>query len=1127
MNTLRNTILSIAAALSVSAPDALAAELGYYAQPAVHGDQLLFVSEGDLWTARIPDPPDSAPIIAHRLTISDGEESFPVISPDGSQVAFAAQYDGNTDVYIMPITGGPPTRLTYHGAEDIPLDWTPDAAAILFRSNRSHPMGRTELHRVSVRGGMPTRYGFGECSRLSLSSTGRRFVFTRWSNEHWHWKGYRGGTAPEIWVGELGAQTFLQLTDHPASDILPMWIAGRVFFLSDRTGTFNLHSMAPQGGDLKQHTTFAPDDDAPQAVETFDARWASCEKRRGGTRIVFCQAGELALYDVRADTLARLDVRIASDRVAARRRWADAAETMSDVTLTRDGAHVLVAARGELLALDVLSGDARQLTYSSGSRERGVAAVNDDTIALITDLNGEQQVATMPLAGGTEPSLVTESREAWLFPLVASPDGQWVACADKTMRLHAINLMTLQRSLVDRAEGGEITDYRFSPNSLWLAYTRKRVNGTTEIVLHSLSTLRSFTVSHPLHSDREPRWDPAGKYLYFISDRHMNPVQSRFELEHAYTDTSVIVAVPLAAHTPPPLADAARAAGFDLGNWANPDADDTSTDEIAALAEQLNAQNEDAEVVIAAPEEMMMQVDTRDIVDRQYVLPIEPGRYSALEAAWGSILFLAHPLDGMRDEAWPPPVIGTTPGDLTLVNLVEGEEKVIREDILWHRLSGAKNIIAVPMGPTKIAVTPLAKPGEQKVFDLENVRVRIDAREEWRQIFTEAWRLQRDFYWAPNMAGVDWNAMRSKYEPLVNRVGTREELNDVIGEMSGELGTSHTYIGGGDPHDHDVAEDVNVGLLGADIEYDGAFRIAHVCRGGLNEPDERGPLSPAHLNVEPGTAISAINGRTLEPGMNIYALLADQAGKAVTLTLGDGADSRNVTITALPSERRVRYLDWVEANRRFVEEASDGAIGYIHIPDMGGDGLAMFSRQFYGQYDKRALIIDVRDNGGGYVSSMILNRLAKSILANFEPRHGAAERYPERAVHAHLATIIDQHAGSDGDIFPSVFQAQGMGPLIGTRTWGGVVGIRADKPFVDRGMSTQAEYAWWDANGWSIENFGVAPDIEVDNTPADHMAGRDAQLERAIEYLKDKLEEDEKYAPIAPEYPERQPRDVD
>ncbi len=1092
-----------------------AAELGYYSQPALFGDRIVFVSEGDLWTATVGESEDG-PIVAYRLTSSDGSESHPCFSPDGRMLAFTAEYDGNNDVYVMPIDGGSPKRLTFHPDPDHALTWTPDGRQVLFRSQRTNPLGRWELWRVSALGGMPIRYEFGECSMASLSSTGRQIAFTRWSNENWTWKRYRGGTAPEIWIGDLTARTFTNITDNRANDLFPMNVLGRLYFLSDRTGTANIFSDSSRGGDLKQHTSFAPQPGDPTAVDGYDIRWPSADVQRRGTRIVFCQAGGLALFDAGDESITRLDVRLASDRVAKRQRFAEPIETATEYALSPDGKRLLLGSRGEVLSLPVKSGLSVQFTRTSSAREWGAGYLGNDQVIMISDAAGEQQIAIAPADGSLLPSLVTEDREAWLFPPIGSADGEWIAFADKTMRLHALNMATFVRRQVDASEAAEITDYRFSPDSHWLAYTKPMPNGYGMIHIHSLRTGRSFAVSDGFHDDREPRWDPAGKYLYFLSRRKLNPVLGELDLEHVYFNSTVVCVAPLTSDSPPPIPELAQAVDFDIETWAKGEpGDDVESD---------TADDELAEPPVAEEEsEWAMRVDTEGLSDRQFVLPIEPGNYRQLEAMPGSVCYLSEPVAKLLD--FQIRQTGIAQGDATLhrYDLVKEEDTALAEKISGYVVNAKRDRIAHPSVDGFVVLDPTGA-AESETVSLGETHLRINMPDEWNHMFEEAWRLQRDFYWAPNFGGVDWPAMREKYAALLPRIGTRKELSDLIGQMIGELGTSHTYVWGGQQQDR--AKTVSVGLLGADIAFEnGGFRIKRILPRQSWDESLESPLAAPYLGVTEGSVIHAINGQQLTMQTNPYDLLQDQAGKMIQLTIADDPTSRQKTtvqIKALSSERPLRYTAWVEANRRYVEDASDGKLGYLHIPNMMGQGLVAFSRYFYPQIEKKALVVDVRNNGGGFVSQMIIERLGREVWAFMQPRHGQISRYPARSLHGHLAVLIDQHAGSDGDIFPESFRLNELGPLIGTRTWGGVVGIRADKPFVDFGLSTQPEFAWWEPKrGWSLENEGVSPDIEVDITPNDRIAGRDPQLDKAIEVLLGKLEDDPKAWPTPPPFPDR------
>ena len=1121
--------------VAVGSPTAVSAgEVGYYAQPALHGDRLIFSSEGDLWTATVPEAPeagDNTVIVAHRITSSDGIEGDPRISPDGSLLAFTAEYDGNVDVYVMPIDGGAPTRLTFHPEADEAVAWAPDGRAVVFRSPRADPHGHAQLWRISPTGGAPTVFEFGECSMASFGATDRQIVFTRWSNEWWSWKRYRGGTAPEIWIGDLTANTFQNLTKHESNDQFPMWLRGRVFFLSDRSGAANIFSDTPFGNDLTQHTGFAPDAQAVTAIEGYDIRWPSADQQRRGRRIVFCQGAAIALLDVTDNTVRRLNVHLASDRVATRRRMAAPLDTATEYLLTTDADRILLGTRGDILSIPIEDGPILSLAATSRSREWGMGLFGADQLVVVSDITGEQQIGMLPADGSGGMSMLTEDREAWLFPPRGSPDGQWVAFADKTHRLYRFDLTTYREHLVDSSDAAEIVDYRFSPDSRWLAYAKTMANGQGKVFIASIRTGRTFQISDDLHSDTEPRWDPSGRYLYFLSQRHIDPVVGEIDFEHVHLGTTVVCTVPLAAGTPPPVRSIARSVGFDFENWATGALLDEDMEDINDALEALENAEPDAppdadlaDLAALAQDGWTMRVDTDGLQDRHYMLDIEADNIFHLEAMYGGVCYLTEPVMRLMDESLESEEpFGEGRATLHQYDLLYEEDVVLAEEIPDYAVSTYRDRLIYPTYTGFMVVDPAGIESDLEV-DAFDAPLRVDVRAEWAQIFAEAWRLQRDFYWAPNHAGIDWDAIGVKYTALLPRIGTRDELNDLIGQMIGELRTSHAYVWGGDPHDG--VDLVNVGMLGIDIEPTrGVIRIKRILpRFGWAESLES-PLAASYLDVREGDIIEAVNGVPVDGQSNLYELLEGQAGRTIQLTLTDRIGSRErrvVEVTALESELPLRYTEWVERNRQYVHEQSDGRLGYLHIPDMMGPGLVVFNRYFYPQIEKKAIVIDVRNNGGGFVSQLIIQRLARKVWAFMQPRHGRPERYPFQSMHAHMAVIINEHAGSDGDIFPESFRIKQLGPLIGKRTWGGVVGIRSDKPFVDQGMSTQPEFAWWSPDrGWALENSGVSPDIEVDITPADRVAGRDPQLDKAIEVLLQMLEEDPKEFPPLPDWPDK------
>ncbi len=1140
---MHHTTLSLALATAGSlccAVASLAAD-GYCSNPALCGDRLVFVSEGDLWVATLPAAGNDA-VAAHRLTNGAGLETNPVISPDGTRVAFAGDYEGNRDVYVMPISGGVPTRLTFHPDPDSPLAWSRDGKRIAFRSPRENPLGHPETFWVDATGGLAEPFGIGECSMLSLSPNSApgdatKFAFCRWSNEGWNWKRYRGGTAPEVWFGDLASKTFTNISKDRANDLFPMWIGQEIWFASDRDGAMNLWSMHTDGSALTQHTHFVNDATKATDPATYELRWPSADAS-GAARIVFAQAAGLCIFDAKDGSVRRLQVDLLTDRAGTLPRYVSAMKNASDFSLSPSGDRILIESRGDFVTMPVGKPKAgtqvgtRQVTHESASREWGGVWLSDREILCVTDSGGEQQLATVTADGSSTPQLVTTDRSQWIMRPVASPDGRFVAFGDKNLTLWLFDVAKRTATQVDRSDAGEIVDYSFSRDGEWLAWSRPMANGNGWIALRSTSDGKTVDISDGLTNDREPQFDPRGAYLWFLSDRHLNPIISGPDFEHVFTEMTEIFAVPLHAETPPPSMTLAAAAGFDLRKWSEPMHDpsgkhdeakegDEETEGDGGAMEDGEGGDEDSDEG-SGP----LTIETEGIRDRIWRLPVEPGNHRSLIATAGGVYFLSDPTRGIADVEWPAPPLGEEIATLRHFGVVEGETKEIAEGIASFAASkDAKSVAWMKDGKFHVHALGAEK---DEVVDPSTVQIAVDPKAEWSQMLEETWRLQRDFYWAPNMAGVDWNAMRERYRALLPKVGTRSEMNDVLGQLISELGTSHTYIMGGDEPDR--AKPVGVGVLGVDFRREGnAVTIGSIVPGRPGDAELVSPLALPYLDVKPGMVLLSIDGRPVKPGRDPYELLQDRAERPVALEIADDAQGNNrrtIEVVARDEDRTLRYANWVDSNRRAVDRLSGGKLGYVHVPDMDFEGLIEFSRTFYAQIKREGMIVDIRDNGGGYISQMILARIARKPWAYQAPRQGRLESYPTKVVNGPFAVLINQDAGSDGDIFPESVRINKIAPLIGTRTWGGVVGIRGDKPTLDLGVTTQPEFAWFDPSkagpaGWSVENQGVAPDIEVDITPLDRLEKRDPQLEKGVEVLLAELKKSPRPAPTLPPYPDR------
>jgi tricorn protease len=1163
-------ILVLASALVGPVVAATAGEGGadpgaYLAHPALHGDRLVFQARGDLWTTRVPAPGERA--VAQRLTSAVGTETWPCISPDGTMVAYAGSFDGNPEVFVLPLAGGTPRRLTYHGGRDEPVAWTPDGSRLLIRSDRASPHGDLELFLVPAAGGPLERVPFGEGSLASFNRATGELAFLPRSNEGWYWKGYRGGTAPDIWRTDRDFKDFTRVTRTECNELFPMWIGDRLWFLADDDGRMNIWSCRPDGSDRTRHTSAGPAD--------FDLRWASADAA-GAPRIVYAQGGTLHVFDATTGAERPLDIALQGDRLDWRERMEPVGPTLAQVALSPDAKRLAIVSRGEILVGPVGKPEKGvpqawiQVPGLSESRESGVSWTPDGTLLLVTDRGGEATIATLDVGrlqegqGGVEP---IRKEDRWIFAPVEAPGGAHIAFGDKSMRMLVLATADGEVRVAGTSPAGEVTDYRFSPDGRWLAWVATLPTGFGEIHLYDTRSGEDTTLGSGMTDDRMPRWDPKGLYLYFASARAINPELDQFDLAFATREAWQFYAAPLRASTPPPLARDAAAAGMDLAEWAAPavpsgddaeDADDAPVQpakgnapaKAGAAAKPAAAGahakpggagrgsapshgrgDEDAGKaadVHPAARLTPVEIERDGLLARAALLPVEAGTFRDVEAVYGGLIYLRVPRQGVADEEWPPPVLGPSGARLERVDLSTGEASpVVEYGVNAAAVSTDRSAVVVATttpegaahagapgggaggagkGGPAISVIPLQPGGEAQAVPVTGLVMRVDIAAEWRQIFDEAWRLQRDFFWKPDLGGVDWRAVRARYEALLPRIGTREELNDLVGEMSGELGTSHTYIGGGDALAKPTP--TSIGVLGVDVTpTPRGLRIDAILP---NAPDLEGPVSPlaaAHLGVRPGDTIVSVDGRPAAGVSEIGELLQGRAGRTVALGVA-GADGRVrvLEVEALEDDRPLRYAAWVEGNRRTVAEKSQGRLGYMHLPDMDSAGLAAFVRGFYPQTRKDGLIVDERWNGGGYVSQMVLERLRRRPIAAGIGREGAPETYPVRAMSGPMAVLINERAGSDGDIFPTGFRLYGLGPLIGTRTWGGVVGIRGDKPFVDAGMATQPEYAWWDAVlGFGLEGHGIAPDIEVERSPADIAAGRDPQLERAIAELLPRL----------------------
>lgn len=1080
-------------AATLLAPGLAYAQDAYLRFPDVHGDTVVFTAEGDLFVAPVVGG------LARRLTIHDGTERLAQFSADGKRIAFTADYDGNAEVYVMPATGGEPRRLTIHPGADEVMGWLPDGR-VLFRSNRNEPHRRPELWAIAETGGEPQPLPLGWASRLDADPKSGQWAFVRTQWETRTWKRYRGGTAQDIWVGDPNKSDFRQVTSFRGTDAFPMWWDGRITFLSDQGGTMNLWSMAPDGSDRRRLTDHGQ----------WDARWPN---RADDGRVAYMLAGDIHLWEPSAGASRRLNIQLPSDAELLRARTQEGAP-VTWAALSPDGDRVLVLSRGDIHSVPVEDGPTLAISRSPGARESWASYSPDgQRIVYVSDEGGEEQVHTADAWGRGDVRVVhpTPGR-GWHFPPVWSNKGDHIAWSDDAQRLWIGSAKGGTPRLVDTSAQAEIREYNFSPDGRYLAYVLTDRQDFRSIWVHDTKDGQSRRVTAASTDDHAPAWDPKGRYLYFVGERNVDPMLGARDFQYITPKTSLLYAVILRTDGEDPTAELA---GLPPRPGAEAEAEKAKGGKSTKDKKKGDGKGEEE-----AEKDVEVRIDWEGLSARTVPLPVTAGIYDTISATADHLFFLSFPLMGMRESEGGD---GTPTSTLQRWSLKDKKQETFASGVGGYEIAGKGGKILLLRGQNRLAVVgtdsiPTAL--DDDAVDLSGVVSVVDPRAEWAQIFAETFRHMRDFHWDPSMRGIDWPAIRRQYEALLPKVRSRDDLRDLMGELIGELATSHTYIGGGDMVR--LPKGSSIGLLGADLSYErGAYKVQRIYRGDAADP-ERSPLLAPSAAVKEGDFILEVGGQSARADVPYTALLLGRADKSVTLLVNnkperDGA--RLVVVTPVGNEQGLRYVDWVRRNREWVDAQSGGALGYVHIPDMGTQGLFRFDTWFHPQLGKKGLVVDARWNGGGFVSQLILERLRRPLTAFDRSRGGGIWTYPARVVNGPFVVLTNEHAGSDGDIFPAAIQAERLAPVIGARSWGGVIGIRSDKGMIDGGSLTQPEYAFfWPGarGGWVIENEGVTPDIEVQNLPQELAAGKDAQLERGLAELKLLLA---KEPPVEPQFP--------
>ena len=1090
--------------------------------PDVYKDKIAFMYGGDLWLA------SSAGGVARRITSHPGRELFPKFSPDGKWLAFTGQYDGNFNVYLMPAEGGQPKQLTFYQGSAQPLSdrmgilnqvigWTPDGKNIVFLSRRDASNGWTKRpYTVSTEGGLPQPMPMDEGGLLSFSADGSKIAYNRIFRNFRQWKRYTGGMAQDITIYDIKNNVVDQVIPHTDyTDTFPMWHGSTIYFTSDRgpEHRLNLYSYDQGTKQVEQMTKF----------DQFDVMWPSL----GPDAIIFENGGFLYTFDLQSRQPKKLSIFVNGDREQAMKRWVNASREITEFDIAPDGKRAVFAARGEVFTVPAKDGSIRNLTHSPAMREQKVAwSPNGQWIAYVSDRTGEDEIYITAQDGLTPEAQITSGHKGFMYQPVWSPDSSKIAWSDKDLKLWYVDLKEKKPVEVDRAKFFEILNYNWSPDSKWLAYDKNLDTGISVVYLFSVADKKITAVTSSLNNSFAAVFDPDKRYLYFLSDRDFNEVLGNVDFEFANPKTTRVYVVTLTVDQPSPfpaLSDEVGVKTDDASTTAEPAAPEANKKnqkqqpgkkEDKPATEEKGTQTETK----APPREFKIDLD--GIQNRIVALAVPPAVIRGLYASKDAIYYSTVPIQGLSG-----PIAGENPA-IHAYDLKERKDKIVLDGTERFALShdGTKLLYrAGGDGPTGIID---AKPPDaaHKVGDgaikLDGMRIEIDPPLEWKEMFNEVWRQERDFFFEAAMNGVDWQKTKDQYAQLLPYVADRYSLTYILGELIGELSNSHTYVGGGDMPD---LHPVNVGLLGADYEVDsatGEYRIKKIFPGENWDARARSPLTEPGVNVKEGDYLLAINGRTLHAPQTPDEFLVNLANEVVTLSVNskptaDGA--RKIVVKPIGDEYRLRELNMIETNRKKVDAASGGRIGYVYLPDMGDDGLNQFVKQYFPQIRKEGIIFDVRYNGGGFVDELIFERLRRVLSAMGSARNFESATRPPNVFYGYMACVTNHYAASDGDIFSYMFKQYKLGPLIGERTWGGVRGIRGQFSLMDGGYITRPEFSLYGLDSkWIIENHGVQPDVVVDNPPDLVLKGQDPQLEKAVEMLMEKIKANPKTLPARP-----------
>jgi tricorn protease len=1080
------TVITLSLALWASAEDGQGTRL--LTMPAIARDQIAFVYAGDLWIA------DQEGNNVRRLTTREVVESRPAFSPDGKQIAFSAKYDGNVDVYVMPLTGGTPTRLTWHPGVDTVQSFTPDGTGILFTSPRLVHTGRyTQLFVVPVKGGFPEALPIPFAHAAVYSPDGTRLAYNPLSPAFNQWKHYRGGTVSTISIYRSSDHSLEKIAQPAgrANDAGPIWIGDSIYFRSDRNGEFNLFSYQLKTKTLKQLTRHSD----------FPVLNAS----GGDGKIIYEQAGVLHIFDPKSEKTKSLAIQLTADLPETRTRFVKGTRYIRNASLSPTGSRAVFEFRGEIITVPAEKGDPRNLTNTPGCNERSpVWSPDGKQIAYFSDEPGEYTLYVRNQDGKGDPKKYPLEGAGFYENPLWSPDCKKIVFSDNSWSVYWIDLESgkvkkISSEILYGPARARAIQFNWSPDSKWIAYTQTGRTYIQSIYVYSIESGQSARLTDGLSDAGEPVFDASGKYLYFLASTDAGPVKQWFDMSNA--DMRVTRAIYLAVlrkDLPSPLAK-------------------ESDEEKGIQKEEKRTDKEKGKEEIK-PEEKF-SLDLEGITQRILALPVPSAQLSNLQAgSTGEIFYLERNGAG---SAGSPGEVRTL---LRRYDINKRKEEVVLNEVSDYDVSAdGKKILMVSKGNWSILPATGKTEAGQGKLNLDAIEVRIEPRSEWNQIFQEAWRINRDYFYDPNMHGANWKAMREKYAVFLPWLSTRSDLNRVLQWMCSELVVGHHRVGGGE--ELDESKTVPVGLLGANYAIEnGRYRFSKIF-GGLNwNPELRSPLTEPGSEVKAGEYLLAVRGRELKPPMNLYSLFENSAGKIVEITVGpnpDGTGSRAIQVVPVADEVALRNRDWVEGNLKKVEAATGGRVAYVYVPNTSTLGHTYFKRYFFPQVDKEAIIVDERHNGGGQVADYYIDFLRRPLVSYWATRYGEDIRTPGATIPGPKVMLIDETAGSGGDLLPWMFRKFKLGQLIGKRTWGGLVGILGFPVLMDGGFITAPNLAIWTEEGWVVENEGVPPDIEVEQTPAEIIAGHDPQLEKAIQVVMEELKKNPPKMPKRPPFPIR------